>query len=282
MLALAVLLAYAVPLRAGHVLGGDAHPVSVGVEPGRPSHAGRWLLPVAEVGSLTVARWLFAGEDGSMTHAKEAAWTAVRHHVGAVPVVQSVSPRSPAADAGLQPGDHVVAMDARRPTVGAIDDALAGGRSTLLRVLRADRVLDLLLVPLPPWPQPAGGGATFAAALLPETPPRVDTGAVVGSSGGLVLALAELDWLTPGDLTGGLVVAATGAIGPTGIVHPVGAYDVKVAASVQAGGQLFLAPRAGAADAGAAAGTTIAVAGVRTLDEAVQVLCAVGATAPDC
>jgi Lon-like protease len=277
-----IALAYVVPLKAGQVLGGAVRDVEIGVEPGRTATAGRWLLPVAEVGNLTLARWLFAGEAGSMDGAKQAAWSAVRQQVGPVLAVTAVAAGSPASDAGLRAGDVIVAVDRSAPTTERVDGPLSGGRPVALRILRGERVLDLLLVPFPPYPQQPGGGAALVMAELPEEPPRVDTGEVIGTSGGLVLALAELDWLTPGDLTAGLVVAATGSLGPGGTVRPVGAYEAKVGAARDAGAQLFVAPAADAGRVSKAAGRDLAVAGARDLDEAVRVLCAAGGTSSAC
>jgi hypothetical protein len=60
---------------------------------------------------------------------------------------------------------------------------------------------------------------------------RPRTGASDGPSAGLLFALADLDLLTPGDLAGDLIVAATGAIGSDGSVTAVRMVDAKLAAA---------------------------------------------------
>ena len=102
---------------------------------------------------------------------------------------------------------------------------------------------------------------------------RIDSGAVGGPSAGLAFTLALLDALSPGSLTGGLRVAATGAIQPSGRVAEVGGVRQKTIAVRDAGAQLFLVPAAQEAVArAAAAGSALVVQGVRTLDDALDVL----------
>src|SRR5262249_54635771 len=52
---------------------------------------------------------------------------------------------------------------------------------------------------------------------------------VGGPSAGLMFALAIYDTLTPGPLTGGAVVAGTGALGSDGQVQPIGGIAQKIA-----------------------------------------------------
>ncbi len=68
-------------------------------------------------------------------------------------------------------------------------------------------------------------------------------GGVGGPSMGLAIALSLLDQLSPGSLTGGAAVAATGALGIDGTVHPVGGVALK-ARAVAAHGQVprFVVP----------------------------------------
>ena len=60
---------------------------------------------------------------------------------------------------------------------------------------------------------------------------RPRTGGSDGPSAGLLFTLADLDLLTPGDLAGHLVVAATGAIGSDGSITAVRMVDAKLAAA---------------------------------------------------
>ena len=63
----------------------------------------------------------------------------------------------------------------------------------------------------------------------------IDTSDVSGPSAGLAMALAIIDSLTPGELTGGKRVAVTGTIDPQGNVGQIGAIAQK-AVSVRAAG----------------------------------------------
>jgi PDZ domain-containing protein len=71
---------------------------------------------------------------------------------------------------------------------------------------------------------------------------QISSGDVGGPSAGLMFALGLYDLLTPGDLTGGKVIAGTGTIDPDGNVGPIGGIRDKVVAAERAGAQLFLVP----------------------------------------
>jgi len=74
---------------------------------------------------------------------------------------------------------------------------------------------------------------------IPVVFPPADIG---GPSGGLMLALQIVDDFTPGDLTGGQVVAGSGTIGPGGRVGAVGGVTMKVLGAARAGATVFLVP----------------------------------------
>ena len=94
-----------------------------------------------------------------------------------------------------------------------------------------------------------------------------------GPSAGLAFTLALLDELTPGELTGGKKVAATGTITPSGAVGEIGGLPQKTVAVEREGAELFLVPLAELAEAQAKAeGTNLKVVGVETLDDALAAL----------
>lgn len=81
--------------------------------------------------------------------------------------VEEIAPHTPAADAGLRPGDRIMAIDGQ-PVTGAadIDRAIArGGRSLVVSVERAGRLRRLRIVPR--------ALAAAQAADYAPAPPRV-------------------------------------------------------------------------------------------------------------
>jgi len=137
-----------------------------------------------------------------------------------------------------------------------------------------------------PDPPPAGeapdAGGGFAG-IVTDTDRRheipvdvtIDTARVSGPSAGLAFALAIIDDLTPGDLTGRGDVAVTGTIEEDGTVGPVGGVAQKAVTARRAGARLMLVPADEVADARARAGD-MRVVGVRTLDDALRALAKAG------
>ncbi len=100
---------------------------------------------------------------------------------------------------------------------------------------------------------------------------KIDTDNIGGPSAGLSMSLAIVDLLTPGELTGGTVVAATGTIDADGSVGDVGGVKQKTAGVRSAGAKLFLVPPGEAQEARARAGKLPVVA-VRNLSDAIEAL----------
>jgi Lon-like protease len=103
----------------------------------------------------------------------------------------------------------------------------------------------------------------------------VNTDRIGGPSAGLAMTLAVLDRLSPGELTGGGKVAATGTIEADGSVGQVGGVKQKTASVRASGAKLFLVPIEEVALAKPHAGK-MQVVGVRNLDEALAALRKVG------
>ena len=64
-----------------------------------------------------------------------------------------------------------------------------------------------------------------------------------GPSGGLIFALAIIDKVTPGQLTGGKSIAGTGTISADGEVGAIGGIRLKMISANNAGDRFFIAPR---------------------------------------
>jgi Lon-like protease len=108
----------------------------------------------------------------------------------------------------------------------------------------------------------------------------IDSGQIGGPSAGLAFTLALLDSLTPGDLSGGVEVAATGTISPNGDVGAIGGLKQKTIAVMRTGAKVFLVPDSEKAEAEAAAkGSDLKIVGVNTLDDALKELASLGGNA---
>jgi Lon-like protease len=65
---------------------------------------------------------------------------------------------------------------------------------------------------------------------------------VGGPSAGQIFALAIIDKLTPGPLTGGYDIAGTGTIAENGTIGPIGGIRQKMYGAIEDGAEIFLAP----------------------------------------
>ena len=101
---------------------------------------------------------------------------------------------------------------------------------------------------------------------------EIDSGSIGGPSAGLALSLGIIDLLTPGELTGGHMVAATGTISFDGSVGAIGEVDQKAIAAERAGFDLFLVPAANLQEALDHVGDGIRVVGVDNLQEALDAM----------
>lgn len=153
------------------------------------------------------------------------------------------------ASAGLlEPGD-VLLEAAGRPLTGIPDlrGALVGkrpGELVTVQVRRGDALPQDVVVPLGSRPDSQEG----ALGILPAAGPASDDeitislGEVGGPSAGQMFALAVVDKLTPGELTGGRFVAGTGTIDWSGRVGEIQGIRFKMLAAREAGATVFLVP----------------------------------------
>jgi Lon-like protease len=95
---------------------------------------------------------------------------------------------------------------------------------------------------------------------------------VGGPSAGQMFALAIIDKLTPGALTGGNVVAGTGTITADGTVGAIGGIRQKMYAAVGAGAHYFLAPSSNCAEVTGHVPNGLQVFAVDDLAESMTVL----------
>ncbi|MGN6678665.1 MAG: YlbL family protein, partial [Streptosporangiaceae bacterium] len=109
---------------------------------------------------------------------------------------------------------------------------------------------------------------------------KINIGNVGGPSAGMMFALAIIDKLTPGNLTGGKFIAGTGEITVDGVVGPIGGIQQKMAAARAAGASVFLAPAGNCADTSGSVPAGLRVVKVSTLRGAIAALKAVKAGQP--
>jgi PDZ domain-containing protein len=266
------------------------------------SGGGSWSVTTARVRTSNWFQWAVAelrgrrtlrAEDGGgdtgqamadamRTSQTNAALVAAQLAAGRAPVasaglqVRRVTGKARAA--GLRPGGILLAAGGT-PLRTEIDLWTAAARPAVLRVLV-----------VPELPGGRWGAARIdrvPAAALRDVRTSLDVsarvhplGAVRGPSAGLVLALARVDALTAGDLTGGRRVAGTGAIAVDGGVTTVGDVAEKIRAAAGARTDVFLVPAPQRDEAvRAARGTRMRVVGVHSVTEAVTWLCANGGRA---
>jgi len=100
-------------------------------------------------------------------------------------------------------------------------------------------------------------------------PVQIRSGLITGPSAGLMFTLQIIDQLTPGGLTGDMVIAGTGTIEHDGSVGSIGGVRQKVFAAEVAGASVIFVPRENY-PAAAAAATRIQVVPVDNVRDALN------------
>jgi PDZ domain-containing protein len=197
-------------------------------------------------------------------------------------VVRSVRAGSPAAPI-LRANDIIVAVDGKPVAIQAqaADDIKAHkpGDSISLSVVRGSAPPTTLSTKLAAGPDGKGllGVVLETSGLQFKLPFQIDidSGSVVGPSAGVAYALELLDVLTPGELTGGQKIAATGDLHLDGSVGAIGGVAQKAITVSRAGASMFLVPRDNYAEAKAHAGSGLRVYPIDTIEDALRVLASV-------
>ena len=203
-------------------------------------------------------------------------------------VVVGIAPGS-AAEGVLELGDTIVsldgvAIDVPSDLVGAVGDqapgdevdlaieSFEGGEPETVSVVLGAREDDPAAPLLGVEVRPRDGALVYPDGIEVE----FDDRGIGGPSAGLAFTLTIVDMLTPGDLTGGQEIAATGTMDIDGRVGPIGGIEQKAVTVERAGVDVFLIP-AGLkpAELDAArrqAGDDVELIEVATLDEALAAL----------
>ncbi len=152
------------------------------------------------------------------------------------------------AEKVLLPCDRITRVDGRQITHPEDVSQLIGrhrrGTSVALRIVRAGRPLTVK-VPVTEYQGKRIIGISAGPRFDIPLDIRIDTSNISGPSAGLAMALAIVDDLSPGDLTGGKRVAVTGTIGGDGGVGQIGAIQQKAITAKAAHAQIFIVPACG-------------------------------------
>jgi len=223
-----------------------------------------------------------AGKDmeESQNHAITSSLCALGTPVTSRVVIEGLLDGGPAAKAGILKGDVLTGID-RKP----VDSVCTLRRLTRLRkpgdvvaitVRRAgaERTFD---VHTNTTDVAADGRPLFGVELVERDqkqpfPVTIAVKDVGGPSAGLMFALGLYDRLTPGDLTGGKIVAGTGTIDDEGVVGAIGGIQQKLAAAADHKAEWFLTPAGNYEEALAAKPGGLKLVRVATLDEALAAL----------
>jgi Lon-like protease len=190
--------------------------------------------------------------------------------------VIAVEPNTP-ADGTLRPGDEILRIDNRSICVAgdlrAGIMAAAASTPVTLEVRRAGTRPNLQVQVSPTTIKGFRLIGVAVETIKCDLPidVKIETANIGGPSAGLSMTLAIIDLLTPGELTGGNVVAATGTIDGSGQVGDVGGVRQKTAGVRSVGAKLFLVPPGEEQEAKARAGKLTVVA-VSNLDDALAAL----------
>jgi Lon-like protease len=219
-----------------------------------------------------------------MTRSQQIAAAVALQHLGYDVNVQSsgaevslVLPGSPAAQAGLRPGD--VILEAEGQPVKSPDelrDAFADvqpGDQVTIAVQRSGGQKDYTLTTRASEEDPEraviGVVVQQAASINLPIDINIDAGAIGGPSAGLAFALDIVDELG-GDIDQGRRVVVTGELALDGSVQPVGGIEQKVIGAERAGADIMVVPLGNAREAQSHASDDLAIVPVATFDEALR------------
>lgn len=158
------------------------------------------------------------------------------------------------ADGLLLEGDIIVSAGEQEVTDATALRSLIGENGTETPIsITVEREGEPVVVEITPVlsdaesPEPVIGVQLAAEFVFPFEV-NVQLSDVGGPSAGQIFALAIIDKLTPGSLTGGLAIAGTGTISVDGMVGPIGGVTQKLYGAKEAGAKYFLLPAANCED----------------------------------
>lgn len=206
-----------------------------------------------------------------------AALRAAGQPVQELPMVTAVRVSGPSNDK-LQPGDLILQVD--NVAVSTTADVVARikekgvGQKVVVEVQRQNVRLSVTIDTVgsasdgrvPTIGITVGTGYSYAPSVRFNIDP-----AVGGGSGGLMMALAIYDRITPGDLLSGHTIAGTGTIDATGAVGSIGGIQEKIAGAQAAGATVFFVPADNCKDIRGVS-TSMTLVKVSTLKDAIAAI----------
>lgn len=186
----------------------------------------------------------------------------------------------------LQPGDRIISVNGdliekpsevvaaiRKQPIGFVHKILVhrGNRDVKVKVKSVKHYDDIPETNKDESQTPYIG-ITVGYLYSAEFPITFHLDRVGGPSAGTMFALAIVDKLTPGWLTGGKIIAGTGTISPSGKVGPIGGIEHKMQGAKRNGAELFIAPESNCDEILGHVPKGLTVASVSTLAEAVDAL----------
>ncbi|MDF9716621.1 hypothetical protein INN71_04015 [Nocardioides sp. ChNu-153] len=182
------------------------------------------------------------------------------------------------AEGLLQPGDVVRSIGGRAVTapaeIGEVVQRAGVGARLAATVERDGEEREVEIVPVEEDDRAVIGITPVQGYDFPFPVRLTPPAGIGGSSAGTMFALAVYDYLTPGDLTGGLHVAGTGTISPEGEVGPIGGIAQKIPGARDDGAAVFLVPVDNCGEALGAANGDVRLVAIDTFDRAVETLTA--------
>lgn len=185
--------------------------------------------------------------EDSQSKASAAALNALGYDVPADISVVSLVDDSP-AEGILSEGDRILAAEGETITdVTQLRDLIAAqdGGAVTLTIERDGETRDVEVTPqkatLDGEESWAIGVSLMSGYELPVDI-AIQLNNVGGPSAGMMFALGIIDTLTPGEMTGGELIAGTGTIEADGTVGPIGGIRQKLYGARDAGNEYFLAP----------------------------------------
>jgi Lon-like protease len=206
-----------------------------------------------------------------------AALRAAGQPVQELPMVTAVRVSGPSNNK-LQPGDLILMVD--NVSVSTSDDVVARikdkgvGQKVLIQVQRQNTRISVTIDTVGSATDgrvatigvTVGTGYSYAPSVSFSINPDIG-----GGSGGLMMALAVYDKITPLDLLAGQVVAGTGTMSATGDVGAIGGIQEKIAGAEAAKAKVFLVPAENCKDIVGVA-TSMKLVRVGTLKDAISAL----------